>query len=151
MNPLRIAVAAIVAVALPAAAHDDTQHRPSALGQPGDPAKVGRTINVDMSDAMRFTPAQITVKKGETVRFVVTNSGKVKHEMVLGSMSELRAHAEMMKKFPDMHHEEPNQVLLDPGKSGEIVWQFTHAGTIDFACLQPGHFDAGMKGRIVVR
>ncbi len=150
MSSLRLAVAAALALALPAAAHEESHHA-SALGQPGDPAKVGRIINVDLSDAMRFTPAQIAVEKGETVRFVVTNSGKVKHEMVLGSLKDLSAHAEMMKRFPDMHHEEPNQVLLDPGKTGEIVWQFTRAGTVDFACLQPGHFDAGMKGRVVVR
>ena len=104
-----------------------------------------------MTDAMRFTPASITVKKGETVRFVVKNSGKLKHEMVLGTANELREHAELMKKFPEMEHEEPNQVVLDPGKEGELVWQFTKSGTFDFACLQPGHFDAGMRGKIAVR
>jgi uncharacterized cupredoxin-like copper-binding protein len=151
MNVLHFAVCAGLTLALPVAAHEGTHHHASASGQPGDPAKVRRTIKVDMSDAMRFTPAQAKVKSGETVRIVVTNSGKVKHEMVLGSMEELRAHAEMMKQYPAMHHEQPNQVLIEPGQSGEIVWQFARAGIVDFACLQPGHFDAGMKGRIVVR
>jgi uncharacterized cupredoxin-like copper-binding protein len=121
------------------------------VGKPGDPAKALRTVAVDMTDAMRFIPASITVKKDETVRFVVTNSGKLKHEMVLGTAKELREHAELMKKFPEMEHEEPNQVVLDPGKEGELVWQFTKSGTFDFACLQPGHFDAGMRGKIAVR
>ncbi len=121
------------------------------LGKPGDPTKVSRTVEVDMTDAMRFTPARVNVKKGETVRFVVKNSGQLKHEMVLGTAKELREHAELMKKFPEMEHADPNQVRLDPGKTGELVWQFTRVGTFDFACLQPGHFDAGMRGRIAVQ
>jgi len=121
------------------------------LGKPGDPTKVSRTVEVDMTDAMRFTPARVNVKKGETVRFVVKNSGQLKHEMVLGTAKELREHAELMKKFPEMEHADPSQVSLDPGKTGELVWQFTRAGTFDFACLQPGHFDAGMRGKIAVQ
>jgi uncharacterized cupredoxin-like copper-binding protein len=127
------------------ARHDDS------FGKPGDPAKVSRTVAVDMTDAMRFTPASIAVKKGETIRFVAKNSGQLKHEMVLGTPKELREHADLMKKSPEMEHEEPNQVSLEPGKSGELVWQFTRAGTFDFACLQPGHFDAGMRGKVAVK
>lgn len=55
-----------------------------------------------------------------------------------------------MLKNPEMEHDEPNQLGLQPGQSGEIVWQFTQAGTVDFACLQPGHFEAGMKGAVAV-
>jgi uncharacterized cupredoxin-like copper-binding protein len=127
------------------ARHDDT------FGKPGDPAKVSRTVEVDMADTMRFTPAHVTVKKGETMRFVVKNSGKVKHEMVLGTAKELREHAALMRKFPEMEHEDPNQISLEAGKTGDLVWQFTRAGTFDFACLQPGHFEAGMRGKIAVR
>ncbi len=104
-----------------------------------------------MTDAMRFVPAKVKVKKGETVRFVVTNSGQLKHEMVLGTAKDLREHAELMKKFPEMEHADPNQVSLEPGKTAELLWQFTRTGTFDFACLQPGHFDAGMRGKIAVR
>ena len=135
-------------------AHGDDPHHPGhddAFGKPGDPAKVSRTVAVEMTDAMRFTPASIAVKKGETIRFVVKNSGQLKHEMILGTIKELREHAELMKKFPEMEHEDPNQLSLDPGKTGELVWQFTRVGTFDFACLQPGHFDAGMRGKIAVR
>jgi uncharacterized cupredoxin-like copper-binding protein len=127
------------------AGHDDT------FGKPGDPAKVSRTLKVDMTDAMRFSPSTITVKKGETIRFLVKNSGTLKHEMVLGTAKELREHAELMKEFPEMEHEDPNQISLDGGKEGELIWQFTRAGTFDFACLQPGHFDAGMRGKVAVR
>jgi uncharacterized cupredoxin-like copper-binding protein len=127
------------------AGHDQT------VGKPGDPTKVSRTVEVDMTDAMRFIPSNISVKKDETVRFVVKNSGQLKHEMVLGTAKELREHVELMKTFPEMEHEDPNQLSLDPGKTGELIWQFTRVGIFDFACLQPGHFDAGMRGKIAVK
>ena len=123
----------------------------SAIGKPGDPDKVTRTINVDMNDTMRFKPAKITVKKGETIKFVVKNSGRIKHEMVLGSAQELKEHAAMMKKMPGMEHADENMVVVEPGKTGEIVWQFTKPGKADFACLQPGHFEAGMRGKIAIK
>ena len=128
-----------------------SEEHASTVGKPGDPAKVTRTIPVDMTDNMRFTPAKITVKKGETIKFVVKNSGKIKHEMVLGSMKELKEHGEMMRKMPEMEHADANQVTVDPGKTGELVWQFAKAGKFDFACLQPGHFEAGMKGKVAVK
>ena len=122
----------------------------AAVGKPGVAAKATRTIKVDMVDAMRFSPASIDVKQNETVRFVVTNSGKIKHELVLGTEEELKEHYGVMMKNPEMEHEEPNMITLAPGKTGEVVWQFTKAGKVDFACLQPGHYDAGMKGVVTV-
>jgi uncharacterized cupredoxin-like copper-binding protein len=121
------------------------------FGREGDPVKATRTIRVDMSDAMRFTPADIIVKRGETVKLVATNKGQVLHEMVLGTSDELKKHAEMMKKFPGMEHDEPHMAHVKPGKSGEIVWQFTKAGEFQFACLIPGHFEAGMVGKVTVK
>ena len=120
------------------------------IGKPGKALNVTRTINVEMTDAMRFTPANIDAKLGETIKFVVKNSGKVKHEMTLGAMKDLKAHAEQMKKYPGMEHDEPNMTSLAPGKTGEIIWQFTTAGKVAFACLEAGHFDAGMKGVVNV-
>ena len=121
------------------------------VGKPGNPGKVSRTIDVEMSDTMRFSPADIKVKRGETIKFLLKNSGKLKHEMVLGSIDELKEHAALMQKFPEMEHADPNMVSVDPGKTGELVWQFTKAGTYDFACLQPGHFEAGMVGKVAVK
>jgi uncharacterized cupredoxin-like copper-binding protein len=141
-------------------AHGDERHAPqthaentghaAAMGQPGDPAKATRTIEVRMSDAMRFTPASIKVGKGETIRFLVKNEGQIKHELVLGTLSELREHAELMRKFPEMEHDDPNAVTVEPGKTGELVWHFSKAGNFDFACLVPGHFEAGMRGTVTV-
>lgn len=128
-----------------AGGHDD-----EAIGKPGVASKVTRTITMDMADTMRFSVPKVTAKQGETIRFVVKNSGKVKHEMVLGTEKELKEHYEVMKKNPEMEHADANMVTVAPGKTGEIIWQFTKAGKIDFACLQPGHYDAGMKGFVIV-
>lgn len=146
-----VLIASILALSLLSAsafAHDE---HASQVGSPGDAAKVSKTVEIDMNDTMRFTPAIISVKRGETIRFLVKNSGKVKHEMVLGSIKELQEHSALMQKFPEMEHSDPNQVSLAPGESGELVWQFSKAGRFDFACLQPGHFEAGMRGNIVVK
>ena len=165
-------VAIVAALASPLAlAHGDGQHAPApradrhahsaghaaqptsntAFGRAGDPAKVTRAIRVDMSDDMRFSPAVITVQRGETVRLDVVNKGQVLHELVLGTADELRAHAEAMRKSPGMEHDAPQMVHVKPGRQGEVVWQFTEAGEFDFACLLPGHFEAGMVGKVVVR
>jgi uncharacterized cupredoxin-like copper-binding protein len=121
------------------------------FGRQGDPSKATRTIRIDMADTMRFTPAGITIRRGETVKIVASNKGQVLHEMVLGTADELRKHAEMMKKFPDMEHDEPHMTHVKPGETGEIVWQFTKTGEFQFACLIPGHFEAGMVGTVTVK
>ncbi len=126
-------------------------HEAAAIGKPGNPAKVSRTVVVDMTDAMRFTPDKIDVKAGETIRFKVTNSGKIRHEMVLGTTADLNSHYQMMLKDPGMRHEEPNSVSLEAGKAGDIVWTFDKAGSVAFACLEPGHYPAGMKGAVSVK
>lgn len=125
-------------------------HGNEAIGKPGVASKVARTVNIDMTDDMRFHASTFNVKQGETIRFIAKNSGQLKHEMVLGTEKELKAHYEVMKKYPEMEHADANMVTVAPGTSGEIIWQFTKAGKVDFACLQPGHYDAGMKGQIKI-
>ena len=127
--------------------------RDPSFGREGDPRKVTRVIKVEMSDAMRYFPEHISVKKGQTVRFQVHNGGQVPHEMVLGTMDDLKKHAAMMKKHGEQQHEpdEPNIAHVEPGATGRIVWHFTRAGEFYFGCLVPGHFEAGMIGTIVVR
>jgi uncharacterized cupredoxin-like copper-binding protein len=122
-----------------------------AFGREGDPKKATRTIRVDMNDGMRFEPAQLTIKRGEVVRFEVKNSGKIMHEMVLGTMQELKEHSELMRKHPGMEHDEPYMAHVAPGRTERIVWQFTKSGEFYYGCLVPGHFEAGMMGKIVVR
>lgn len=125
-------------------------HDSGAIGQAGIAANVSRTVTISMSDTMRFVPDNVTVQEGETIRFVVKNDGKIKHEMVLGTTKDLQVHAALMKKHPEMEHADANMASVQPGSTGEIIWQFSKAGKVSFACLQPGHFDAGMKGNIVV-
>ena len=153
MKPRHVLLAlpcALFSLSAMAAGGHSGGHGEAAIGQPGVPAKVTRTVVVDMKDDMRFHSSIFSVKQGETIRFVAKNSGKVKHEMVLGTAKDLKDHYEVMKKNPEMEHEDANMVTVAPGKEGEIIWQFTSAGKVDFACLQPGHFDAGMKGLVNV-
>lgn len=116
----------------------------------GERSTAKRTIEIHMADNMRFSPGRISVKRGETVRLVVHNSGQVMHEMVIGTKKELDEHAALMAKFPEMEHDEPYMTHVAPGKSGEIVWTFNRAGEFDFACLIAGHYQAGMAGKIIV-
>lgn len=143
------------------------------FGRAGNPKKVDRTIRVGMDDSMHFSATasarpdrsadvrmgdgghamvgDIVVKRGETVRFVVRNDGKLMHEMVIGTMKDLKEHAELMRRFPGMEHDEPYMAHVSPGKEGEIVWQFTRAGEFHYACLVPGHMEAGMLAKITVK
>lgn len=125
-------------------------HDNSTPSEPGIASNVTRTIQVDAADNMRFTPSDVTVKKGETIRFVIKNSGQVPHEFSLGTEQELKEHYEEMKKFPGMEHEEANKISLKPGQQGEVIWRFTKAGVMHFACLHVGHYEAGMKGQVKV-
>ena len=141
---------ALTLISASALAHDKHSHDDEAIGKPGVVTATTRTVAVDMSDKMRFTPSSFNAKQGETIRFVIKNSGNLKHEFILGTEKELKEHYELMKKNPEMEHSEPNMITLAGGKTGEIIWQFTKSGKIDFACLQPGHYDAGMKGKVMV-
>lgn len=130
---------------------DGHAHAASAIGAPGKPDHVSRTVEVEMSDSMRFKPEQIVVVRGETLRFIVKNTGQLKHELVLGQSSALKEHAKLMQKFPGMEHADDNMVSVAPGQQGTLLWQFSRAGTVHFACLQPGHYEAGMKGVVKVQ
>ena len=126
--------------------HDSSNtlpHGKSGLGNNTD-----RMITVRMGDNMRFTPSIIKVKTGETIRFQVKNTGKVPHEMVLGTEKELREHASMMVEMPNMQHTDPNMLSLSPGQTGTLVWTFSQPGKVHFACTLPGHLASGMMGTI---
>jgi uncharacterized cupredoxin-like copper-binding protein len=150
---------AAMALAASARAHTDQPHARKPVpaqaeqkqwGIAAQARAVNRTISVQMSDSMRFSPSRIELRLGETVRFRVRNDGKVMHEFVLGTRQENETHAALMMKFPDMAHDEPHMAHVPPGQSGEIVWTFNRAGTFEFACLIAGHYQAGMAGTLVV-
>ena len=119
-------------------------------GRAGEARAVRRTIEIDMLDTMRFRPDRIEVREGETVRMRIRNRGRVLHELVLGNDEELAAHAELMKRHPGMEHDEPYMAHVDPQRTGSLVWHFNRPGHFRFACLIPGHYDAGMTGTVIV-
>ena len=142
-----------------------------AIGEPGDAAKVDRTITVTMHDNY-YEPEEIKIKEGETVRFVVINKGEFLHEFNIGTTAMHTAHQKEMAMMAEhgmitptgidhekmkmdhgdgkmmMAHDDPNSVLLEPGKRDEVIWKFTKAMDLEFACNVPGHYDSGMMGPI---
>ncbi len=143
-------VALFLCAATFAAAHEDEHF---SAGVPGNPKKPARTVTVIMSDdnGMKFTPDHLDVKKGEQVHFIIRNKGKLKHEFMLASVADNDKHAKLMMKYPDMEHDDPNAKSVDPGKTAEILWRFSKDGTFEFACLIPGHREAGMRGTVSVK
>jgi len=160
MNPIKaLLLLGAVAFAGATLAHEGADHdkktaavrkEQKAWGIAGDAKAAKRTVQITMSDRMRFTPDTLTVRRGETVRLVFRNEGQQLHEFVLGTKQELEEHAALMVKFPNMEHDEPYMVHVPAGKTGEIVWTFNRAGDFDFACLIPGHYQAGMVGKVSV-
>jgi len=157
-HAISLTLAGLIAASPLAFAHGDGEHQKTgsvkreqkAWGVAGDAKAVGRTIEINMTDNMRFVPDRIEVRLGDTIRFVHMNHGNAMHEFVLGTKKELDEHAALMKRFPNMEHDEPYMAHVPPGKQREIVWTFNRPGEFDFACLLPGHYEAGMVGTIKV-
>ena len=138
----------------PSVAHEKEAHVTYPAGMPGDPRKPARTIKVRMFEQgkkMLYEPSTITVRHGEQVRFVIYNEGIEDHEFILATVAANRKHAEMMKKYPHMEHADPNAITLAPLNGGEILWKFTRRGEFEIACLIPGHREAGMHGKVIVK
>jgi uncharacterized cupredoxin-like copper-binding protein len=132
----------------PVAAHEG--HGRYSAGEPGDPKKPARVITVLMNE-MDYTPSKIEVKRGEQIRFVIRNLGTESHEFMLATTAENLKHAEVMKKDPEMQHDDPNGVTLAPNKTAEILWKFSKAGTFEYSCLIPKHRESGMIGPVSVK
>lgn len=153
---IAVAAAALTATAALATGNHAGGHgeEAMAIGQPAGKAKPKRTINVVMKDksdgGMVFEPSSIAVRQGETVRLKFLNSGEQDHEFVMDTHEAVMEHKEVMAKFPEMEHDDPNSVRLKAGERGEILWTFTNAGEFSFACLIPGHYESGMKGALKV-
>jgi uncharacterized cupredoxin-like copper-binding protein len=146
------AAAAIAVVQCAAAQAHDQPH--FSAGEPGDPKKPARVVNVTMREIdgkMTFVPARIEVRRGEQVRFLLRNAGELDHEFLLATTEENLKHAEEMKKNPEMEHDEPNGKRVAPKKSDQLVWRFSKRGEFEYGCLIPGHREAGMTGIVVVK
>lgn len=157
-----------------AGGHGGGHHGASAaIGEPGKASDVSRTVTVTMTDN-RYEPERITVKKGETVRFVVNNKGEFVHEFNIGTAAMHKGHRKEMMMMVEhgvlevdkinhakmkmdmgggktMEHNDPNSVLLEPKKSAEIIWKFDTDASLEFACNVPGHYETGMVGKITIQ
>lgn len=127
-------------------------------------ASDSRQIQITMDDMFRIHPDRIMVKAGETVDFVVHNTGKLPHEFVIGEAKELDEHAMEMRNMDgmsmnnksannSMREKEEGVGVVDvkPGKTGHLLYHFKKPGTLSVACLYPGHREAGMNGAITVK
>src|SRR5262249_16229695 len=141
-----------IAMPGPASAHEDHGH--FSAGEPGDPKKPPRVVEIKMfegSGKMGYEPARIEGRRGGQVRFVLQNDGEEDHEFILAAVPQNPQPPAVKKKNPEMEHDDPNATRLLPHGHGEIVWKFTKRGTFEFACLIPGHYEKGMFGRITVK
>ncbi len=146
------ALAASLGAAALALAHEGRHH--FGAGEPAAAGPAAKTVEVVMSDAdgkMAFTPNRLELHRGDVVTFVIRNSGAAVHEFVIGDRAENAEHARMMAEMPEMRHNDPNAKTVDPGKTSTLTWRFTHKGEFEFACLLPGHYEAGMHGVVIVK
>ena len=153
MRPIHLPLAAVLLAGFagPLAAHDAAHH---SAGAPGNPKKPARKIEIAMREGdgkMEYVPNRIEVKRNEQIRFVVRNTGELAHEFILATTADNLKHAELMKKFPEMEHDDPNAKRLSPFNRAEILWKFTKRGEFEYACLIPGHLEAGMLGKVIVK
>ena len=154
----------------------DTGHgKGASIGEPGSPGKATRTVEITIRDTL-YEPESIQVKAGETVRFVIRNTGELLHEFNIGTAAMHAEHQKEMAQMVEhgmltatginsqlmnmdhsklgmapMKHDDPNTVLIEPGKTAELVWRFSRNATLEYACNLPGHYDAGMVGQIRFR
>ncbi|WP_336342487.1 cupredoxin family protein [Pseudomonas atacamensis] len=169
---LKIA-ACLLALSTPALA---TPVHTFAFGQPAAASQATRTIEIVMGD-MNFDPKAIQVKAGETIRFVLVNKGQLLHEFNLGDAAMHASHQQEMLQMQQsgmltptgmkemshdmagmdhatmghgMQHDDLNSVLVEPGKTAELTWTFSKATALEFACNIPGHYQAGMVGKLTV-
>jgi len=161
----------VSAVALGAGAHGDGHGHGAKSGEAGKASEASRTITVEMYDNY-YEPESIAVDPGETVRFVVENKGSLVHEFNIGTPATHEGHQKEMMKMVEhgviqggklnremmsmdmgdgqsMKHDDPNSILLEPGKSEELVWKFSDKADIEFACNVPGHYQSGMYGKVL--
>jgi uncharacterized cupredoxin-like copper-binding protein len=147
-------LAAVTTVASLSLLPQANAHGTFSAGEPGDPKKPARVVNISMKEEdgkMLFIPDRVEVRRGEQIKFVLRNNGEIKHEFMLASKEDNDKHAELMKKYPDMEHDDPNGKTLETKKTGDLIWRFTKIGEFEFACLIPGHREAGMHGKVIVK
>jgi uncharacterized cupredoxin-like copper-binding protein len=149
---IKVVVAVLYVLCAGARLHAHEGH--FSAGEPGDPKKPFRVVEITMQESngtMSYRPKALEVRRGEQIKFVITNAGMLAHEFILANTADNLKHAELMKKYPDMEHDDPNGKTVQPGAKAEMLWRFTNTGTFEFSCLIPGHREAGMVGTVTVK
>ncbi|MDQ3690945.1 MAG: cupredoxin domain-containing protein [Chloroflexota bacterium] len=110
-----------------------------------------RTVEVTMTDDLRYDPAGLSVNAGETVRFVVRNAGANVHEFLIGTADQQAVFAEEMADGHGGGHAADAGVSVEPGATAEFTYSFT-ADDRDLliGCHQPGHYEGGMVAPVAV-
>lgn len=131
------------------------EHHTASYGEPGKAGNVDRTIEIDATE-FSYEPDSITVKQGQTIRFVVTNTGKLMHEFVIGGEEAQQAHAKEMqgmspKEMIEHMKHHPTGISVQPGETKELIWKFGPQEHVRYACHVPGHYQAGMIGHMQVQ
>lgn len=130
--------------------HMEKGHLKTAAGYPGRVSDINQTIQVSLGPSMGISPANFKFNQGDTIRFYVFNNDQLKHEFVIGDKAEMQEHAALMRRMPEMKHDEGNAVTLEPGEIRQMIWTFSEKGIFEAACHLPGHYEAGMKAVVEV-
>ena len=106
-----------------------------------------RTVTIDVRHS-RFSAAELRVRPGETVRFVLRNTDPIPHELIIGD----QAVQDLHEDGTEAHHgDRPGEVSVAPGATAVTTYTFGRAGgTLLFGCHLPGHWAYGMRGEIRV-
>jgi len=141
------------------------------IGEKGDPNKIDRVVNIKMYDNY-YEPNVVKIKKGETIKFIIENLGELVHEYNIGTKEMHIKHQPEMQKLIDheiilgdkidrikmkkmskmdhsLGHSHANSVMLEPKKTGELIWKFSKDINLEMACNIPGHYETGMVGNLI--
>lgn len=127
------------------------EHQPAKiLGEPAEESEADRTVEISTLDALKFDPERLEIRKGEVVTFTVKNPAALVHEFVLGDRNSQKEHAKLMSKDGARMTDSESALRLDPSETKKLTWRFTEVGEMLYGCHEPGHYDGGMVGTIVV-
>ena len=132
--------------------HREGHRHEMEIGKPGT-KHINRSVTVKMFETeygMIFKPNFLKFEIGQTVKINLINKGELQHEFVMDTEDGILKHKIEMENMPDMDHNDPNSLRLNPNEKGEILWTFSNSGVFEFACLIPGHYELGMHGKLTV-
>jgi uncharacterized cupredoxin-like copper-binding protein len=146
-SPLRLITVLAAAAVLLAACGDGDSDSDTATGSGT------RTIEIEMRD-IEFSPDEVSVEPGETVRFVFENTGAIPHDAFIGDQAAQDEHEMEMRDaeseeggmdMGDEHGGDESGITVEPGETGELTHTFREGDELLIGCHQAGHYEAGMR------